>query len=150
MKTNLISGRPLLGFWFMFEQCYGDPETESPMRTITPSCVGGALLPFRCPRCQDVARELASPKTREWYRDTRKGRDNHFCPSCGCRFKINMEGMELPCALEKGAMVAPSKVECGGEVAWQDMGAERGVAATVLGFLISASARSGYQILARM
>ncbi len=146
---NLIQGRPLLGFWGIFEGCYGDESTESPMRTITPSFVGGSMLPFRCARCKDVCQDLACPVTREHYKDTREGRDNHFCSRCGCRFKIDMAGTPLPCALSAGAVVGPSKVECDGTVTWQDRD-DNSILGTILGTILGALSKpstNGYRAL---
>lgn len=154
MKT-LIQGPSLCCFWGLFEQDFGDPTTESPMRTITPSFVGNSMLPFRCPRCKDVCQDLACPLLRDHYHDQREGRDNHFCPRCGCRFKISMSGMPLPCAIQTGADVGPSKVEYNNEVIWQDR-TDR-TTSTIIGILFAPyfkttttydKTKNGYHVLA--
>ena len=130
----------------MFEADFGDPKTESPMRVITPSFVGQSLLPFRCPRCQKVPQALACPFTREHYKDPRPGRDNHHCPLCGCRFKINLRGVQLGTPIQAGAEVGPSRVECGGKITWQDV--PPSLPAKILGAIFSVSSAE-YRVLAR-
>lgn len=141
-----IAGPELCGFWGMFESSYGDPATEEGMPTVTPSFVGNSLLPFRCPSCAEVPQDLACPKTREKYRDTRPGRSNHWCPLCGARFRLDERGTPLATALPAGAVVGPSRVERSGAVTWQD---RPPLGLSVLGFL---SVRRGvdYKALARM
>lgn len=114
-----ISGPTLCGFWGMFEEDYGTP-TGDILPIITPSFVGSSLLPFRCPGCKTVAQELVCPKTREYFHDRRMGRDNYWCPNCGLRFRLNLQGSPLSCDLKSGAMVGPSRVNDNGVVTWQD------------------------------
>lgn len=143
---NLIQGRPLVGFYGIFEENFGKP-TNGPMPTVTPSFVGNSLLPFRCPSCQRVCQELACTVTREHYADPRPGRDNHFCHACGCRFRIDLRGVKLPCALAPGADVAPSMVDG----VWQDVPEDSMIDAigTIFGTIFGSSqpGRSGYEIL---
>ena len=89
------------------------------MFTITPSRVGNALLPFRCPRCKEIPQDLACPVAREHYKDPRPGGAYH-CPRCGCRFRINLQGTPLDSTLPAGAEVGPSRVERAGKTSWQD------------------------------
>ena len=125
-----IPGPTLCGFFGIFEVDHGDPTTDALGLTITPSRVGGVLLPFRCPRCGEAPRALSDSAEREKYRDRRPGRDNYHCPLCGCRFKIDLRGTPLPEALPPRAAVAPSLVTWPGGSRWQD---RPGLLARVLG-----------------
>lgn len=60
-----------------------------------------------------------------------------------------MVGVPLPCALEAGAIVGPSKVTYGEEITWQDMKKDKGPISTMLGFLFERGTQSGYKVLAR-
>lgn len=140
-----IAGATLCGFFGLFEIDYGDPHTLEPYATITPSRVGTALLPFRCPSCREVPQALACPKSRECFYDRRRGRGNHWCPLCGCRFFLDLRGTALPSALPAGADVAPSRVNRAGTVLWQDMGR-----LTLLGFLAGARVSGSYDALASL
>ena len=151
--TQLLPGRPLLGFYGLFEEDYGDEATAREAIVVTPSKVGSALLPFRCPKCQEVPQELACPVTREHYRDPRPG-GGHHCPRCGCRFQIDLRGTPLTSTLPAGAKVGPSLVERAGKTYWQDRSdrVTEGVHATVrtiLGALFGRPAvrTSGYAVL---
>lgn len=131
---RLISGPSLCGFHGIFEDDFGAAETESDMPTITPSAVGNSMLPFRCPTCREIPQALACPKTREHYRDRREGRERvYWCPLCRSRFRLDNNSVPLPCALEAGAVVGPSRVERGGMVSWQD---RPGTVSTVLGAIL--------------
>lgn len=115
-----IAGSSLVGFYGLFENDFGRPETETDMPTMIPSWVGNSLLPFRCPHCSGVPQALACPLTREKYKDTRPGRTNYFCPLCGGRFRIDLRGCPLPSPLEAGATVGPSQIQRGESITWQD------------------------------
>jgi len=110
-----LDGPSVCGFWGMFDSDFGDPNTNLPLCRITPTKVGSALLPFRCPRC-DSAIDFSDSKRLEHYHDTRltsngKKRDNYWCPTCGNRFLINFVGRPLEGKLDSSG-VAPSTVEC--------------------------------------
>jgi hypothetical protein len=91
-----LSGPSICGFFGLFEADYGDPSTPYPYCRVTPSRIGSALLPFKCPRCEKAV-DFTNPDTRECYHDTRKigtkQRNNYYCPCCGCRFFLNLSGM---------------------------------------------------------
>ena len=131
--SKLISGPSLCCFFGTFESDFGNETTDALHITITPSFIGNSLLPFRCPHCAGVPQALACPKTRKKYKDTRPGRSNYFCPLCGCRFKLNLQGTPLPSDIKAGAKVAPSKIEQEGRTYWQD---KPGIVDHVLGTLL--------------
>jgi transcription elongation factor Elf1 len=110
----LIKGAVLCGFADAFDAAYGDPNTPLPYVKVTPTRLGPALLPFRCPKCQKVLTQFCDPGTRECYRDSQRG--FYWCPACGNRMLIDVKGMALPAPLEPGVLAAPCKVERGGEV----------------------------------
>lgn len=106
MPRQLISGPPLCGFEFCFEEGYGDPSTPEPYARVVPSRVGRTLLPFPCPRCGKVVEVTELEK----YKDARPGRGNHWCPECGWRFYLDEEGVPLTTTLQARADHAPAKV----------------------------------------
>jgi hypothetical protein len=104
-----LSGPALCGLYGMFEEDFGDPESPRPYPRVTPTRLGGVLMPFRCPRCPATV-DFSNPETREHYRDPRPSRNNHFCPRCGVRFTLNTDGQALVGKIaDDGA--APSTVE---------------------------------------
>jgi len=105
----LIPGPVLVGFSEFFDRSYGDPRTPRPYPKVTPSCVGGVLLPFPCPHCSAAHSAVIDPKTRLGYFD--KERDFSWCPSCQGRYEIIPEGQPLIGALPAGATHAPALVE---------------------------------------
>ena len=115
-----IEGPILCGFSELFEEHFGNSNTPEPYVTVVPSFVGNSLLPFSCPKCKRPAQELACPLTREKYHDKRVGRDSYWCPACGWRFNIDLNGTKLPCSLKAGAEVGPSLVKEGERTRWQD------------------------------
>jgi len=108
-RKVLIPGPVLVGFSEFFDRSYGDPRTPRPYPKVTPSCVGGVLLPFPCPHCSAVRSAVIDPKTRLGYFD--KERDFSWCPSCRGRYEIIPEGQPLIGALPAGATHAPALVE---------------------------------------
>lgn len=127
-RRVLIPGPVLLGFATMFDQSYGDPKTPRPYPKVTPSCVGGVLLPFKCPHCSAVRSVVIDPKTRLGYRDTERGFS--WCPACTKRYDICLEGTPLKKPLPAGATHAPALVE-------------RGDKTTVVGLLVD----DGFEVL---
>jgi hypothetical protein len=107
-----LAGPTVCGLWSAFEQDFGDPNTDLPLCRVTPSRLGTTLLPFRCPRCSRPI-DFSDSKTRESYHDKRvvdgKQRDNHWCPSCGARFTLNLKGQPYTGAANG---IAPATVEC--------------------------------------
>ena len=97
MEKVYLQGPVVCGLYGAFEADYGNPESAS-MPRVTPSRAGDALLPFRCPDCDDKV-DFSDPKRREQYHDARvvegRKRDNYWCPSCGARFRLNGRGCEL-------------------------------------------------------
>jgi len=109
----LIHGPVLLGFSEMFDAAYGNPKTPRPYPRVTPSHVGGVLLPFACPHCGAVRPEPVSKKKSEGYRDRERGFS--WCPACRGRYVMNREGTPLIGALPAGASAAPALVERDGK-----------------------------------
>lgn len=110
---TLIGGAELCGFWGFFEASYGNPDTPKPYATVTPSKVGGALLPFPCPRCGECSQSLACPKLREHFHDTRRGQGHYFCPKCGERFYLDLQGIPLEVEVTPGMECAPARMTRG-------------------------------------
>ena len=110
-RKVLIPGPVLVGFSEFFDRSYGDPRTPRPYPKVTPSCVGGVLLPFPCPHCSAVRSAVIDPKKRLGYFD--KERDFSWCPSCQGRYEIIPEGQPLIGTLPAGATHAPALVERG-------------------------------------
>lgn len=110
MDPRYIKGPVLVGFYGLFEEDYGDPETPTPLCTLTPSRTGAALLPFRCVRCECKV-DFSDSSRLECYRDGRDGRGNHFCPACGFRFHVKHDGPVFTGKLDGGGC-APAKVDC--------------------------------------
>lgn len=117
MATNLRSGRVLLsgpvllGFSEFFDRAYGCPKTPTPYPKVTPSKVGGVLLPFPCPYCGEVKSAVVDPKTRLGYWDRQRG--HSWCPACNKRYVIDSKGRELEEGLPEGATHAPALVTRG-------------------------------------
>lgn len=113
MSQVYLSGPSIVGLYGMFEENWGDPSSPKPYPRVTPTRVGAALLPFRCPRCETTI-DFSDPKRREHYHDTRRlgtgRRDNYFCPSCGMRFLLNDKGKQLEGKVSVDG-AAPSTVE---------------------------------------
>jgi len=105
----LISGPVLLGFASVFDAAYGNPKTPRPYPRVTPSHVGGVLLPFPCPHCGAVRKEPVDRKKADGYRDKERG--FAWCPACRGRYVMNRDGVALVGALPKGADAAPAFVE---------------------------------------
>lgn len=97
-----ISGPPLCGFHWCFEQAYGDPTTPEPYATVTPARVGKSLLPFPCPKCAAVVEVC------DLQRDLARGYT--WCQRCGWRFRLNDNGAPLTITLRPGAEAAPAVV----------------------------------------
>jgi hypothetical protein len=114
----VIKGTPLLGFADAFDASWGNPATPKPYLRVTPSRLGDALLPFRCPGCGAVLTQFSDPGSRSCYTDPQRG--HRWCPACGLRILLDVGGMPLPAPLLPGAVVAPSKVTREGAVVMQD------------------------------
>jgi hypothetical protein len=108
-RKLLLPGPVLIGFSEFFDRAWGDPLTERPYPKVTPSCVGGVLLPFACPHCGVVKSAVIDPKTRLGYWD--QDRDFSWCPACQKRYVIESKGTPLKSALPAGATHAPALVE---------------------------------------
>lgn len=115
-RETYLHGVPLAGFHGIFEENFGDPMTPTPYPRVTPSRMGTALLPFRCPVCRTIIHEFSDKEMREHYRDPQRGFFFCPCPDCRSRFYLDEEGMALPKALPAGASVAPCRVERGDKV----------------------------------
>ena len=114
-KKLLLSGPVLVGFADVFDRAFGNPNTPRPYPKVTPSSVGGVLLPFPCPHCEAVCPSVIHPKTRVGYWD--KQRDFSWCPACKGRYCINPKGQALVGELPAGATHAPALVERKGKSA---------------------------------
>lgn len=122
-RRRLIHGTPLVGFLEAFEESCGRPTPNMPI--ITPSRVGGVLLPFACPHCGAVRSETVDRGKRKQYTDKERGFS--FCPVCLGRYIVNLEGMPLAEALPAGATSAPARIERGGKVEVLDGAKESGL-----------------------
>ena len=109
----LINGPVLLGFADVFDASFGDPKTPRPYPRVTPSHVGGVLLPFPCPHCGAVRGEPVHKKKSEGYRDRERGFS--WCPACRGRYVMNRDGLPLVDDLPAGAPAAPARVERNGK-----------------------------------
>lgn len=103
----------LIGFSELFDAAYGDPKTPRPYPRVTPSCVGGVLLPFPCPHCGAVRTEPVHRNKSNGYRDHDRGFT--WCPACRGRYVMNRSGTPLIGALPAGADCAPALVERDGK-----------------------------------
>jgi hypothetical protein len=107
-----IPGPTVCGFHGMFERDFGDDTTPKPYARVTPSRVGGALLPFHCPSCEAVV-DFSDPARREHHHDSRETasgkNDNYWCPSCSHRFYLNTKGKPFKGTIDEH--VAPAEVE---------------------------------------
>lgn len=124
-RRRLIRGPVLLGFAQAFDRASGREDTPRPYPVITPSRVGGVLLPFQCPHCGAVCSETVDPKRRKGYTDKERGFS--WCPRCRRRYIVNLEGMPLAEALPAGATFAPARVERGDKVETLDGPREDGL-----------------------
>ena len=122
---RLISGPVLLGFCTAFERSSGREDTPRPYAKITPSRVGNVLLPFACPHCGAIRSETVDPKQRAGYTDKERGFS--FCPACGRRYIVNLEGMPLAEPLPPGAVSAPARVERAGKGETLDVSQKTGL-----------------------
>ena len=102
-----------MGFMEAFDRVSGREDTPRPYPNVTPSRVGGVLLPFQCPHCGAVRPEAVDGKRRHYY-DKKRGFS--WCPACRGRYVIHPEGMPLQEALPPGATFAPARIEKGGQV----------------------------------
>lgn len=140
-----LPGRPVSGFHEAFEAGYGDPRSPTPYPIVTPSRIAGAMLPFPCPRCGGVV-DFSDGTARERYRDGRPGRGNHFCPHCGARFYLALDGTDVPNVLGADG-TAPALVEFvaggtrGGALQRRVIGGKRG--ATFADFYLAGTAVLG-------
>ncbi len=112
-RRYLIPGPVLIGFGEMFDRSYGDPKTPLPYVRVTPTKIGGVLLPFPCPHCDEVRSVVVDSKRKDHYRDSERGFS--WCPACRKRYVINPEGQSLVGELPAGATHAPALVERCGE-----------------------------------
>lgn len=110
-RRILLPGPVLIGFADLFDRSYGDPRTSLPLVKVTPSCIGGVLLPFTCPHCGAVRSAVIDAKTRLGYYDKERGFS--WCPTCRGRYIIQPKGRPLEKALPAGATHAPALVERG-------------------------------------
>jgi hypothetical protein len=124
-RPRLIPGAVLVGFAELFDRAYGDPRTPRPYPRVTPSRLGGTLLPFPCPHCRAVRDVVVDPRRRDFYHDA--ARDFSWCPACRGRYVIDRKGMPLARALEPGARAAPARIERDGSVEFLDVEAESGL-----------------------
>lgn len=108
----LLDGPVLLGFAEMFDRAYGDPATPKPYPTIAPAKVGDTLLPWPCPRCEEV--QKTCQKSRDEYRDPERG--HSWCSACGLRYMLDERGAPLDEDLPAGAMSAFPRVTKPGKV----------------------------------
>lgn len=136
-RSTRIGGTRLAGFHGLFEEDFGDPATPTPYPRVTPSRVGDALLPFRCPACRTIVREFSDARDRECFHDPQRGFYFCPCPDCRSRFYFNEDGIPLPSALPAGATVAPCKVDRGGKAIIEGSGG-------VLSIVLGAMAGGGY------
>jgi len=109
VDETYLDGPPLCGLYGFFEADFGAPDSPKPYPRVTPSRVGGLLLPFRCPCCPATI-DFSDPKNRADYCDPRPLRGNHYCPRCGARFLLNTDGQPLDGELATDG-AAPSMVE---------------------------------------
>ncbi len=119
----------LMGFADLCDAAYGRPCRPSELPTVAPTSIGGVPLPFPCPHCGQVRKEMADPKLRKDYEDPVRG--FYFCPACQGRYRLDPEGIPLPAPLQAGARAAPCRVTVGGASWILDMNSE----ADVLDFL---------------
>lgn len=110
MRRKLLPGPVLMGFAIDFDQAWGRP-CQGPIPVITPTRLGGVLLPFPCVHCGEVREASVDPKQREGYRDP--WREHFWCPACHGRYRLNSVGAPLAAAMLPGARCAPARVECG-------------------------------------
>lgn len=103
-----IRGVPLLGFATAFTEINGRDDTPLPLPVVTPSRMGGILLPFACPHCSAVRSEPVNPRKRRLYHDDEGGFS--WCPACRCRYVLILQGLPLAAPLPAGAESAPAQV----------------------------------------
>lgn len=109
---RLLAGPVLLGFADLFDAAWGCPCSPAKMPTLTPTCIGGTLLPFNCPHCGAVRPVMTDPKKRDAYRDP--WRDFYWCPACQGRYRLDTVGAPLAAPILPGARAAPARVTIGG------------------------------------
>jgi hypothetical protein len=97
-----------------FEESRGSARTAKPYPKVSPSRIGGALLPWACPHCSEVKPAMADARKRIGYTDESRGFS--WCPACRGRYIVNERGTALVGALPAGATVAPALVERNGVV----------------------------------
>lgn len=107
-RRMLLSGPVLIGFGTIFDEACGDPMTPRPYPRVTPSVIAGTLLPFPCPHCGCVRKQVIDAKTRLGYYDAE--RDFSWCPACRKRYVIDSKGTPLVDDLPAGATHAPALV----------------------------------------
>jgi hypothetical protein len=116
-RHRLLPGRVLVGFGVLFESSYGDPATptqaDGSYPKVTPSRLGGLLLPFPCPYCEAVRPVSVHPRKRQGYQDEERGFS--WCPSCQGRYVLDAEGAPLATPLPAGSEGAPAVVERDGK-----------------------------------
>ncbi len=105
-SSVLISGPVLLGFAMAFDECYGEPGNGLPP-IVTPTAIGGVLLPFACVHCGQVRPEPVSVHASK-YRDPIRG--HSWCPSCNGRYLLDSKGVPLSNELECSATHAPALI----------------------------------------
>jgi hypothetical protein len=110
----ILSGPVLIGFGDIFDRSFGSDRTPRPYPKVTPSSVGGVLLPFPCPHCGEAKSDAVDPKRRGNYRDKERG--HSWCPACQGRYIVDTAGTPLIGELPAGATCAPARVERGGKV----------------------------------
>lgn len=113
-RRLLLPGPVLLGFADLFDAAYGRPCAASEIPLVTPTAIGGALLPWPCPHCGAVRPQMATAQGRAEHSDPQRG--FYFCPACEGRYRL-APGAPPPVAIAAGAHAAPCRVELGG-VSW--------------------------------
>ena len=85
-RRLLLPGPVLLGFADLFDAAYGRPCAASEIPLVTPTAIGGALLPFSCPHCGAVRPQMATAQGRAEHSDPQRG--FYFCPACEGRYRL--------------------------------------------------------------
>lgn len=113
-RRTLLKGPVLIGFNDLFERSFGHEDTPAPYPKVTPTFLGGAIVPFPCPHCGETRRAVVDPKTRLGYYDRERGFS--WCPACQKRYVINARGGSALGELPPDVKVKPALVERDGEV----------------------------------